>query len=387
MDKKKIIKVFSFLIFLILGLYLAYAQIYLGTVEGYVLNITGGLVTNADIIVNVSGCTGTGCGGTTQTDSGGYYVVTNLNIESGDTIKVQANKTSDYGNNSGQADSYQAAYINVTIAKVPNSPTIIANPDTHDNSIIYFNWTSGTDPQGLSTYDVLTINSATYSNVTSPYNKTDVEFTTYNWNVKTCNTYGCSAAVSDSFDVYNTAPPSPTLQTQGDNINNTRTFNWSSGGADPENDSTYFEFKIDSDTIESSITPPINKTLSFGSHTWKVRECDPYECSLWTTDTFSITNNAPTTPTLTDQTDVYSPETVTLYWTSGTDPDGHSTYDEYKFNGTLSSNITSPKTEDLTGIIDYFVWEVRTCDVNGACSSWVNDTFIKYICPAPDWTK
>jgi hypothetical protein len=387
MDKKKIIICLMTLSLLFLGIYLVSAQILLGTVEGYILNTTSGLVIGADVIVNVTGCTGTGCGGTTQSDSGGYYVVTNLNIESGDTVTVEANKTTDYGNNSGIADAYQAAYVNVTIAKVPGTPTLQPINDTHDNSIIIYNWTNGTDPQGLATYDDLRINSVTYSNETPPYNQTNVAFQLYTWSVKTCNAYGCSAWVSDSFNVTNLLPPSPILQNQTDNINTTRTFNWSSGGPDPDNDTTYFEFKIDSDAVESNVTAPLNKTLGFGSHTWRVRECDTWDCSSWAIDTFSITNNAPTSPTLTDQADQYTPETITLQWTSGTDSDGHSTYDEYRFNGTLSSNVTSPQTEILTGIVDYFVWEVRTCDVHGACSSWINDTFIKYVCPAPAWTQ
>ena len=387
MDNKKIIILAIALICIITGIYLAYADILLGTVEGYVFNTTGNLVISADVTVNVSGCSGSSCGGTTQTDAGGYYVITNLDISAGDTIKVEANKTSEYGNNSGTADAFQAAYINITIAKVPNPPTLEPINDTHDNSIIVFNWTNYTDPQGLATFNVWLFNSITYSNVSSPQNKTNVEFKEYTWYVKTCNAYGCSAWSSDTFNVSNLAPPVPVLTAQTDNINNTRFFNWTSGGADPDGDSTYFDFQIDSDAVESNVTPIINKTLGFGAHTWKVRECDAWECSSWASDTFTVTNNAPTAPSLTNQTDQYSPETLTLQWTSGTDPDGHATYDEYRFNGTLSTPATSPQTEVLTGVIDFFVWEVRTCDVNGACSSWVNNTFIKYVCPAPAWTK
>jgi hypothetical protein len=387
MDKKKILIGLIVLILIFLGIYLAYAEILLGTVEGYVFNTTGQLIIGADVLVNVSGCSGAGCGGTTQTDSGGYYVITNLDISAGDTIDVEANKSSAYGNNSDTADAYQAAYINVTIAQVPLAPTLEPIADTHDNSIITFNWTNYTDPQGLATYNIWTFDGSTYTNVSSPQNQTDVSFQEYTWTVKTCNAFGCSPISSDTFNVSNVPPPVPTLDAQPDGINNTRTFNWSSGGADVDGDSTYFEFKIDSEATESNVTAPINKTLGFGSHTWRVRECDSWECSSWATDTFTVTNNAPSAPTLTDQADVYSPETVTLQWTSGIDPDGHATYDDYRFNGTTSSNVTSPQTEDLTGIVDYFVWEVRTCDVNSACSSWVNDTFIKFVCPAPAWTQ
>jgi len=391
MNKKQIIigLCMSMILMILLGtgIYLVTAQILLGTVEGYVMNASGTVETGADVIVNVSGCSGEGCGGITQTDSGGYYVITNLNIQSGDTINVIANKSTAYGTNSGTADDYQAAYINITITQVPTAPTLTAINDTHNNSFVLFNWTSGTDPQGLATYDVWKIDGTTYTNVTSPQNLTDMSFQVHTWSVKTCDAYGCSAWSSDTFEITNSAPPSPVLDSQPDGLNLTRTFNWTSGGADPENDTTYFDFQIDSDSVESNSTAPLNKTLGFGSHTWKVRECDPYECSSWATDTFSITNNAPSSPTLTNQTDVYSPETVTLTWTSGIDPDSHATYDEYRFNGTLTTPATSPQTEDLTGIVDYFEWEVRTCDIYGACSSWVNDTFIKYICPAPAWTQ
>ncbi len=369
------------------GIYLVRAQILLGTAEGYVLNVSGVVETGADVIVNVTGCTGSGCGGRGQTDAGGYYVITNLNINAGDTVTAAANKSTTYGTATGTADSYQAAYINITIAQVPGVPILQTIADTHNNSLIMFNWTNGTDPQGLSTYDDWKLDGTTYSNVTHPQNRTDIAFQIHAWSVRTCNLFGCSAWASDTFNITNTAPPSPILQNQSDSNNMTRTFNWTSGGADPENDTTYFDFQIDSDAVESNSTAPMNKTLAFGSHTWKVRECDPYECSDWATDTFSITNNAPTSPTLTNQSDVYSPETVTLIWTSGVDADGHATYDQYRFNGTLTTPATSPRTEVLTGIIDYFVWEVRTCDTYGACSSWVNDTFIKYVCPAPAWTQ
>ena len=46
------------------GIYFVSAQILIGTAEGYVLNISGVVETGADVIVNVSGCTGSGCGGT-----------------------------------------------------------------------------------------------------------------------------------------------------------------------------------------------------------------------------------------------------------------------------------------------------------------------------------
>ena len=97
MDKKQILigLCMSMIImsFLGTGIYFVRAQILIGTAEGYVLNISGVVEIGADVIVNVSGCTGSGCGGTAQTDSGGYYVITNLNINAGDTVTAVANKS------------------------------------------------------------------------------------------------------------------------------------------------------------------------------------------------------------------------------------------------------------------------------------------------------
>ena len=46
---------------IILLMYTAYSQIYLGTVEGYIKNATGNFVQDAEVNVTVQGCSGNAC--------------------------------------------------------------------------------------------------------------------------------------------------------------------------------------------------------------------------------------------------------------------------------------------------------------------------------------
>ena len=87
----------------------AYAQIYLGTVDGYVFYMNNSLVTSASVSAAVSGCSGSGCSGLVLSQSNGYYVIANLNLPVGGTITVNAVKENASGSNSGTADSFQAA--------------------------------------------------------------------------------------------------------------------------------------------------------------------------------------------------------------------------------------------------------------------------------------
>ncbi|MBD3361534.1 hypothetical protein GF358_01950 [Candidatus Woesearchaeota archaeon] len=373
---KKII-LFGLALLLLIGI--ANADIYVGVVDGYVLNLTGNTMSGVSVTATIQECSA-GCTGTDTTDSNGYYVINNLNIAENDTINVNASSGNYYGNNTGTADQFYTATINITVAQVPNSPTLTPINDTHNNSLITFSWINYSDPQGLATYNDWIFDGTTYHNVSSPQNKTNVDFELYTWYVKTCNAYGCSPLSSDTFNVSNLPPPKPSLTPINDTNQNNITFTWASDGADPDGDDTYFKFNIDGN-ITSYATSPKTLTLSNGSHTWKVQECDPYECSLWTTDTFSITNNAPSTPNLT-QMNSTSATSKQFHWTSGTDPEGDTTYDEFQFNNnTIVSPATSGITQALSGTF-YYTWKVRTCDVYGACSAWSKDSFVKFTCPS-----
>ena len=362
-------------------LFVVQGQILLGITHGYVFNSTGGFIVNATVSVVVNGCSGVGCSGTGTTDSGGYYLIANLNLPAGGTVNVSANKSFARGNSTGIADGFQVAEVNVTMTTVPSAPSLVPVNDSHNQSFFLLNWTSGIDPDSLPTYDQLQFDSESTQNATAPQNRTNLDFASYTWQVRTCNAFACSDFASDTFLVYNNPPPAPILQDQNNTVSNAVQLNWTSGGADPDGDPTHFNFRIDSQALQINVTPIYNvSNLSFGNHTWKVQECDPYECSAFSTDVFEVINNAPSPPTLIDQGDTYD-DSVTLTWTSGIDPDGDSTYDDYDFNGTTYiTNATSPQTESLTGVIDYFYWRVRTCDIYDACSEYVSDTFIHYLC-------
>ena len=378
MKKQTIILIIAFILILLINILSANADIYVGVVDGYVLNLTGHKMNGTHVTATVQGCSA-GCSGTDTTDSNGYYVINNLNINSNDTIVANASWNNFYGNNTGNADQYYTATINITMAEVPNPPTLEPINDTHNNSIITFNWTNYTDPQGLATYNVWIFNSVTYTNVSSPQNKTNVNFNLYTWYVKTCNAFGCSPWSSDTFNVSNLAPPTPSIPDINNTNNNTITFTWTSGGPDPDGDSTYFKFYIDGN-ITSEATSPKILSLSNGSHTWKVQECDSWMCSNWATDTFIIQNNAPSSPNLTLM-NTTSATSKQFYWVSGIDPDGDTTYDEFQYeNEAVVSPASSGLTQALSGTL-LVHWRVRTCDTKGGCSSWVEDTFVKFTCP------
>ncbi|MEM7814715.1 MAG: hypothetical protein QXF55_00020 [Candidatus Aenigmatarchaeota archaeon] len=439
--------------------------IYLGTVEGYTKDSGGSPVSNVTVNATVIGCSGAACSQVGTSDANGYYVIANLNLPAGGTVRVTASKGSQYGESNGTADQFQAAYVNVTMCTAPPAPTLQPIADTHNPTTFTFNWTSS-GPR-----DDFYLNGNTYLNVIAPQYQY-LSYGSHTWGVRSCNATCCSGWVYDSFSVYNNPPSQPVLTDQPDTIANNVTLSWTSG-TDPDSDPTYDEYQFQSNPVQSNVTSPQNESgLSYQTYTWKVRTCDDrgacsawasdsfsvvnnpcpppvlqpvpdghftsvilnwtsnatdidgdpchdrYQfgadaiidpatspqtksglslgvsytwrvqscdnkgaCSPWQSDTFITQNNAPSAPVLIDQnhTDASS---VGLRWTSGTDPDSDTTYDEYQFDsGAVVSPATSPQVELLSGI-DYHTWRVRTCDSHGACSSWSQDTFVRYECPA-----
>jgi hypothetical protein len=378
MQIKGVLLVASLILFTLITINSANA-IFMGTCEGYVFNFTGGIAPGAAVNVTVDGCTSQNCWQTTTSDSGGYYVVANLNLNAFGGVTAYANRSNEYGSNTGNADSFQAAYVNITMCPAPFPPTLTPIADTHNSTLIIHSWTSGSSP--YSVFDTWLYEAAEY-NATSPQNKTYVDFKIYTWGVKTClvaNPGCCSPYAYDTYDVYNTPPTTPVLIDQTNTLANNVTLYWLNS-TDADGDPIYYNFRFNG-APRTNVTSPQNVSgFGFGCHTWQAQACDPWECSSWGTDVFCVTNNPPSPPTLTDQphTDAAS---VALTWTSGIDPDNHSTYDEYRFNySSIITNATSPQVEALTGI-QFITWQARTCDIYGACSAWAEDTFIKYECP------
>ena len=313
----------------------------------------------------------------TFSDSGGYYVVANLNLNAGEDVTVYANKSSQYGSNTGTADSWQAAFVNVTMCSAPNPPTLTSQPDIHTTSA-NLSWTSGTDPNNLSTYDRYQLDTnPIISNATSPQYESGLSYSSHTWKVQTCNPGCCSAWESDTFQVYNNQPTSPTLTDQQDTLNSSVTLYWTSG-SDPDGDSTYDEYQFHSNPIISNATSPQNETgLSYQTYTWKVRTCDVLgACSDWAIDTFSVINNPCPPPVLVPVSDGFFTN-VTLNWTSNsTDTDGDPCHDRFQFDSDpIIDPATPPQTKTGLSLGVTYTWRVQSCDNKGACSVWVSDTF------------
>jgi len=140
------------------------ADIYLGTVDGYTKNTTGGIVTGATVSVTVQGCSGGGCSGSATSDSGGYYVVANLNLPALGTVAMSATKGPASGSASATADAFQAASANITICAPPSIPILNSVSSSHNQNVT-FSWTSAS---GAGYYDQFKIDSGAESTESSP---------------------------------------------------------------------------------------------------------------------------------------------------------------------------------------------------------------------------
>lgn len=365
---------------------IARANIFMGTCEGYIKWMNGSTVSGANVTVTVQGCTTppANCQRSVLSQSNGYYVVANLNLPPNGNVTVTALKNSSYGTNTGQADEYQAAYVNVTLCESPSSPTLVPVADSHyPNITFWFNWTSGSSP--YTTFDQWYW-LGLWQTANSPQSKTNLAFANYTWGARTCLSSlpsCCSAPAYDNFSVYNSRPCKPILQDQPDTTNTTVILNWSSNTTfpcpDADNDTTYYDFWIDG-ALYSNITPPqIVSSLDFGQHEWRVRECDPWECSEWAIDHFNIYNTPCPPPNLNPQNNTCDSQ-ITLTWNSAKiDPDGDPCQDDFRFMNITQSPASSPQTVTVTDVALY-TWGVRSCDDKGACSPWVENSFIYCNC-------
>jgi len=286
-----------FLIFFVLIIYQAHA-IFLGTTDGYVFNMSNSIVEGANVTVSVSGCSGAGCSESTISDSGGYYVVANLNLNPNGTVIVSASKGNLFGSETGIANQFMAARVNVTLCEPPTKPILTDQQNTHNKTVTLY-WTSGTDPHGFITYDQYQLDSNAIENATSPKTETNLSYATHSWRVRTCNTNNitgcCSDWSTDSFTITNAFPSAPNLTDIPHTTQTNISFNWTSG-IDPDGDLTYDEFQLSTACGFSSIlynATNINPPLSFNLSTettyyWRVRTCDGAGCSDWSTDDFFI---------------------------------------------------------------------------------------------------
>lgn len=258
------------------------SALFIGLTDGYIFNVTGGIISGATVSATVSGCSGgtsNGCTGTDNSDTNGYYIINNLNLPQSGTVNVSANKSTGTGSSTGSADNTQVAHVNVTICYPPSSPSLTAVPDSHNNTAELV-WTSGVDPFSFATYDQLDFDGAAPVNDSSPTTKVGLNYTTHTWQIRTCSNYCCSPWVSDTFNVTNSAPSAPS-NLNSTTSNATTTLNWTSG-TDPEGDATYDEVSYQNGTtISSPATAPLAVTTT-PLIKWRVRTCDSIgDCSAW----------------------------------------------------------------------------------------------------------
>ncbi|MGC8850975.1 MAG: hypothetical protein ACP5O3_01960 [Candidatus Micrarchaeia archaeon] len=362
------------------------AAIDLGTCGGYIKYANGSIAPGATVVVQVNDCTGSpNCQKTTTSQANGYYVVANLKIDSAGTIvTVTANQSNYQGSNTGTANSEYAAFVNVTLCRAPSQPTLTLVPDSHVPSAT-MSWAGGIDPDGNPTYDQFQLDSnQVLNNSFPPQTASGLTYSTHSWRVRTCNAGCCSNWATDSFTITNAQPTTPQLTVQGNTANNTVTLHWTSG-TDADGDSVYDEFQLDSNPVISPATSPrVESTLSFGWHTWRVRTCDnttaSNSCSAWNSSSFQVINNPPSPPQLAVQGNTHS-TSVLLSWASGTDPDGHTTHDEFQLDSNpVISPATSPQTTSGLSFSTHS-WKVRTCDSFGACSAWNSSAFTVFNNP------
>ena len=190
------------------------------------------------------------------------------------------------------------------------------------------------------------------------------------------------------------APPTaPNLNTVSDTHDNSLiTMSWTTFKTGLE----YDEFIFDSDTpVSPATSPQTESNVAYTSHTWKVRTCSVDCCSDYDTDTFEVTNNAPSVPTLTDQAHTQS-TSVDLEWINYSDSDGDSTFNQLQlstfpdFSSLIysTSSAVSPQNIGSLTTLTLYYWRVRTCDDIGECSGWNNDSFFVYpVCSVSGGTS
>lgn len=389
-----------YLIIIVIFSYSAYSQssIFLGTCDGYISDMSNNRITGAQVTVTVNGCSGgisNGCTGQDTSQANGYYVVANLNFPASGTLTASA--TANVGGYIGTGSASTSASgtlpsrANITLCFPPGNPSLINVISFHQDNEIDFDWSSGTDPFGYSTFDQFRIDGGSWQEKSSGFSL-NVSYTDHTWYVRTCNKYPggavgcCGPATSETFNFLNQVPLPPTLTDQTNIHAENVTLYWTNG-TDADGDQIYHEFQLDSILSDNDAYSPVTVTgLLYGTYTWRVRACDFAQCSIWATDDFEVTNSFPTAPILNNIAHTADTD-VSFTWTSGTDPEGDTTYDYLQLSSRYDfSNLIldlNPATHpvyfnNLSDFEKYF-WKVKTCDSEG-CSAWSESWFIKYEC-------
>ena len=265
------------------------------------------------------------------------------------------------------------------------------------------------DPDGDLVYDEFYFDSQPINSTATPSQTIlNLAYGLHTWNVRSCdNTTAsphCTSWVSSSFYMNNHAPAVPVLTGQDDTIYTEVNLSWTSNKTRSQDDE-------DGDTVHDEIyvrtglggcsggalvysdlsASPVKKVsgLTIGqSYSWCIKSCDNKGACNEAYDTFSVANNPPPTPLLTDQFHTSS-TTLSFQWINYSDPELDPTYNEFQLSTSQTfasfinnaTNVTSGYTYGTLSTFTFYYWRVRTCDNKGACSGWDNDTFFVYECP------
>lgn len=299
--KKGLILAFAFVLLFISAVDVRAAMCVPGSinvmaVDGYVDDTTGARLQGAYVL----GTTTCSMPATNNrvvnglTYPGGYYTVFNLPLGPGANAIMTANYTHPtYGQGFGIKNIVSGGTvenINITVCYPPSAPVIVDEGNTHF-TVVQFDWSSGSDPVGYSTYDEFVINGARER--ASPGLVKNLAINqNYNWGVRTCNepptgqalndVFCCSALITDSFSTGNFPPGPPNLT--GTSSGGVATLFWISG-IDPEGDPIYDQFRFVGGNIIGNITNPAISPVTVPAElliSFEVRTCDNFNaCSVW----------------------------------------------------------------------------------------------------------
>jgi len=274
-----------FLVFVVFLAGVVSADVYVGTTEGHISNTENEIVSGAFVRATSDQCV-VQCSQETASDSGGYYVVANLNLPKRETVTVYAEKMTslglEFGTNTGTANDFQAAEVDVTICLPPPAPSLVDELNTHDTSVT-LDWTSYADKKSYNVYDEFKIDSRDIVEDRGYGNKHEdvdgLSYAVHTWQVRTCNQFCCSEWQFDSFRVGNSAPSASELVIQEDTTPREVTLDWVSG-VDSDGDETYDEYCygiIDEEILCGvAEAPEIETAFGCNYYLWKVRTCETY---------------------------------------------------------------------------------------------------------------
>lgn len=287
-----------------------------------------------------------------------------ISVTSLSTLKLYADITSSYHNR--YVRNFRIYYTLTT----PDVPTTVSHTNYHTAGSTTVSWNSANNAETY-TYKIGTTSGGTdIANEVSTASLSSASFNTvipntYYFSVKGCNGGTCSAySTESSFTFTNTVPTIPSISSHADYHNSgSTTSNWSAS-TDANGDSITYYYNV---STTSGGTDVINNASTTGTSTTsytitlpnsyyvKVKACDPYGCSAYSTeDVFVWSNSAPTIPQISypSNNSHLDNNTVNFTWNASTDVDGDSIA---KYDFWLSNTSNFSQTINRTNISTNYI--------------------------------